>query len=32
VGDLRFRRDFDALFDAPAENIFLVKLNYWLGL
>jgi hypothetical protein len=32
VGDLRFRRDFNALFDAPAENIFLVKLNYWLGL
>jgi hypothetical protein len=32
VGDLRLRRDLGELFDAPAENIFLVKLNYWLGL
>ena len=32
VGDLNFRRDTGALFRAPAENIFLVKFNYWLGL
>jgi hypothetical protein len=32
VGDFRLRRDFDALLAAPAENIFLLKLNYWLGL
>lgn len=32
VGYLNFRRDTGALFRAPAENIFLVKFNYWLGL
>jgi hypothetical protein len=31
VGNLDFNRDVDALLAAPAENIFLVKLNYWLG-
>ncbi|NIM51889.1 MAG: hypothetical protein GTN78_05305 [Gemmatimonadales bacterium] len=32
VGDFDFGRDVRALFDAPAENIFLLKINYWLGL
>ncbi len=32
VGDFRFGRDVDALFGAPAENRFIVKVNYWLGL
>ncbi len=32
VGDLDFGRDVRALFDAPAENIFLLKINYWIGL
>ncbi len=31
VGDLDFSRDVDALFDAHADNIFLLKLNYWLS-
>jgi hypothetical protein len=31
VGDFRFGRDSDALFDAAPNNIFLVKINYWLG-
>lgn len=30
-GDLRFGRDREALFSARPTNIFLVKLNYWLG-
>jgi hypothetical protein len=32
VGDFRFRRDRAALFDARPDNVFLVKVNYWLGL
>jgi hypothetical protein len=32
VGDFRFGRDFDALWAAPADNRFVVKVNYWLGL
>jgi hypothetical protein len=32
VGTFDFGRDFGALFDAPAENRFIVKVNYWLGL
>jgi len=32
VGDLDFDRDRRALFDAPSDHIFLVKLNYWLPL
>ena len=32
VGDFDFGRDLGALFDAPAENRFIVKVNYWLGL
>jgi len=29
IGDFRFRRDWDALFDTLPGNTFLVKLNYW---
>ena len=32
VGDFDFGRDRDALFDAESDNIFLIKVNYWLGL
>jgi hypothetical protein len=32
IGTMDFGRDLDALFDARADNIFLVKLSYWLGL
>ena len=32
VGDFDFARDWGALFAAPAENRFIVKVNYWLGL
>jgi hypothetical protein len=32
VGDFDFSRDTDALFGAPADNRFIVKVNYWLGL
>jgi hypothetical protein len=31
VGNLDFSRDARAVFRGPAENIFLVKVNYWLG-
>jgi len=31
VGDFDFSRDVDALFRAKADNVFLVKLNYWLN-
>jgi hypothetical protein len=31
-GDFQFGRDFDALWAAPADNRFVVKVNYWLGL
>jgi len=31
VGQLDFSRDARAVFRGPAENIFLVKVNYWLG-
>ncbi|HEV2148446.1 MAG TPA: DUF5916 domain-containing protein [Longimicrobiaceae bacterium] len=31
LGDFRFGRDSGALFRAPAENVFLVKMTYWLG-
>ncbi len=31
-GDLDFRRDRQALFRAKPDNIFLVKVSYWLGL
>jgi hypothetical protein len=32
TGTMDFGRDLTALFDARADNIFLVKLSYWLGL
>jgi len=32
LGDLDFGRDTDRLFGAPADNIFLIKLTYWLGI
>ena len=32
VGDLRFGRDVDALFQAKPRNIFLLKVNYWLAM
>ncbi|MDA0327725.1 MAG: DUF5916 domain-containing protein [Gemmatimonadetes bacterium] len=31
-GTFDFGRDLGALFDAPAENRFIIKVNYWLGL
>ncbi len=31
VGDLQFSRDSNALFQAPADNIFVLKVSYWLG-
>ena len=31
-GSFDFGRDLGALFDAPADNVFMVKVNYWLGL
>jgi hypothetical protein len=32
VGDFDFGRDVGELFGAPADDRFIVKLNYWLGL
>jgi hypothetical protein len=32
VGDFQFSRDRSALFDAKPDNVFLVKVNYWIGL
>lgn len=32
VGNFDLGRDADALFAAPADNRFIVKVNYWLGL
>lgn len=29
-GDFRFGRDRRALLETPPDNIFLVKINYWL--
>ncbi|MBT8335573.1 MAG: carbohydrate binding family 9 domain-containing protein [Gemmatimonadetes bacterium] len=31
-GSFDFGRDLGALFDAPADNVFMIKINYWLGL
>jgi hypothetical protein len=31
-GDLDVSRDLDALLGAPSDNIFLLKVSYWLGL
>ncbi len=30
VGDFDFGRDWGGLWGAPAENVFIVKMNYWL--
>ena len=30
VGDFRIRRDFQGILDAPSEDVFLVKVSYWL--
>jgi hypothetical protein len=30
-GGFRFRRDFGGVFDAPAQNVFLVKFTYWVN-
>lgn len=32
VGNFDFRRDFGGVFSAPAHNVFLVKLSYWLNM
>jgi hypothetical protein len=32
VGDFDFSRDFGGVFSAPAHNVFLVKLSYWLNM
>ena len=32
VGDMDLGRDIGAIFDGPADNIFLLKINYWIGL
>ena len=32
VGDFQFGRDFGGVFNAPAHNVFLVKLSYWLNM
>lgn len=31
-GSFRFRQDLSAMMRAPAENVFMVKLRYWIGL
>lgn len=31
TGNFEFRRSFDRLVDAKSDNIFMVKLTYWLG-
>jgi hypothetical protein len=32
VGNFDFTRDFGGVFSAPAHNVFLVKLSYWLNM
>jgi hypothetical protein len=32
VGDFDVGRDLAALWDQPADNVFMIKVNYWLGL
>jgi hypothetical protein len=32
IGTMEFGRDLGALFDAPADNVFLIKVNYWVGM
>jgi len=31
-GDFQFGRDTGSIFDAPADNVFAIKLDYWLNL
>ncbi len=31
-GNFDFTRDLSALITAPAENVFMVKVNYWFAL
>jgi hypothetical protein len=31
-GDYEFSRDFERVFTAPADDVFLVKVSYWFGL
>jgi hypothetical protein len=31
IGEMSLSRDVDALFSAKADNIFLVKVNYWIN-
>ncbi|RKU18430.1 hypothetical protein C6500_12990 [Candidatus Poribacteria bacterium] len=31
IGEFNLGTDIGTLFDAPAENVFMVKLNYWLN-
>ena len=32
LGDFDLSRDVDALLGAPSENVFIVKVNYWLSM
>jgi hypothetical protein len=32
VGDFALGRDLAALWDVPADNVFMLKVSYWLGL
>ena len=32
LGDFDFGRDLDALFAAPSDDRFIIKVNYWLGM
>lgn len=32
IGDFSFNRDLSALMRAPAENVFMIKARYWIGL
>jgi hypothetical protein len=32
VGNFDFGRDVNGLFGAPADDRFIIKVNYWLGL
>jgi len=32
VGNFSFGRDFGALFDAPSDDVFILKVDYWIGL
>ena len=31
-GDFQFGRDAGTIFDAPADNVFAIKFDYWLNL